>query len=171
LRVRIDAQELRLLGGICTDELGPDGLVPGRIVELALLDGTEHMIEGSLSRAIHDAVRARGRSKGGRELFLFISGESATEGRQRNVTQGVIITLPRKLCVGQGLDAGLELAQEAVDGKSKAVLARMDEKLALNFKADLAITARLDDEIRLRGRTISEHALEATGLDAAALDL
>ncbi len=41
----IDMLELRLLGRIGPDELGPDGLITRRIVALALLDGTEDMIE------------------------------------------------------------------------------------------------------------------------------
>ena len=172
LRGGIDVVELRLLRGIRPDELRPERLVSGRVMGLALLDRTEDLVQRACASPGSPCAAGRFRGgAGGGETGLFLGGERATEGGDGNMAQGVVTAFLGELRVGERLDPRLELAQEKIDGKVEAGLARLDQKPVLNLQPDLAVAARLHDEIGLRGRAVAEHALEAVGLDAAALDL
>ena len=160
-RVRIDVVELRLLRGVGPDELRPDRLVPGRVMSLTLLDGTQNMVQGRARRLVRRPGRAFSCGKRSCKMFLFLGGKRATESGDGNMAQGLVTAFLGQLRVGERLDTGLELAQEKIDGKIEAGLARLDEKLALNFKPDLAIATCFHDQVGLRGRAVAEHALVA----------
>jgi hypothetical protein len=52
LRVGINVVELRLLRGVGPDQLRPERLVPRRVMALALLDGTQNMVERRARRLV-----------------------------------------------------------------------------------------------------------------------
>ena len=162
--------ELRLLRGVGTDQLRPKGLVAGRVMGLTLLDGTKDLVQGD-ARAATRRPRIFSSGAGSGKVGLLLGGERPAQGGDGNVAQGGMFVFPGQLRVNKRLDAGLELAQEEIDGEIKAGAARFDEEPVLDLETDLTVAAFFHDKVRLGVRAVAQDALETGRFHTLALDL